>query len=214
MPVGRQRLQSNYGNLQLSIDQTLRDFLAIEYRAYFAHDFSFVYRGLVYESQCQIEGNELVSQRKCDHLDLGAITQIEQFVDELSKWNKAVTPLREEWFSDHWGCVSFPIDLNLREVFGDEICNDLEDLRSRCRRILRHVERTQRKRDPILTNDAIWELLKGRLNRVGKKVCGSDVTIRSWQKRKKLSKQPRWSELRKFLDDHKNCDIGEPPQEC
>lgn len=120
----------------MSIEQVLRDFLAIKFRDSFDHDFKFVYRGLVYEESSYIENGEVVMVRKCDHLELSIVSEIDRFVDELAQWRESVKKIailhREKPTSP------LPKDLDYREAFGD-YCDSLEEIRSRCRRILKYL---------------------------------------------------------------------------
>lgn len=124
----------------MSIETVFRDFLNLKWWDCFEHDFLFVYRGLVHEERAYVENGELVVERKCDHLDLALVSEIDRFVDELSKWSEAVRKIADQWKDDNWEkFVCFlPKDLNYREVFGD-YCDALDEIRSRARRILKHL---------------------------------------------------------------------------
>lgn len=69
-------------------------------------------------------------------------------------------------------------------------------------------------RDCPITIRSIYSLCVGKFNRAGGVVAGSESTVRGWKSRNLLPEPLTWQSVRKWLDENKDYDIGEPPNEC
>lgn len=152
--------------------------------------------------------------------DLAMSEAVGRLSHDLLQWSQAVAEVREAWLWDN-GEAELPEDFIA--VFGcdNELSSELCRIIAAMRRLVSHLRLKKAadsqlsiSHDVPISNPALYELCVKRSNRVGRTVAGSDSTVRSWQRRPDWPKPQTWASVRKWLNEHKDYDIGEPPEEC
>ena len=119
----------------MTYSDALRQFLATELHDCFDRGFARFWP--LTSGTTAIVDNELVEVPPCEAYGLSIASEADRFEGDVRAWEADVHEIREAWL---WDNDALSLDTNYRHVFGDAVCNRLDGLRARCRRLLAAIE--------------------------------------------------------------------------
>jgi hypothetical protein len=166
-------------NAREDLIQAFRAFLEVHELEAFQCDFKDLYRVCFQQFDAALVDGEIVPGKNRMELigDLALLHEVEFFCDRLRDW---IISVREVFCQfDYDNMRGLEVTDNLREIFGDELCNGHSDIRLQARRIVEAIERTELsiKEVDIVAEEFIGEPMLMKIYLLLRQNKGKDTTI-------------------------------------